>query len=134
LGPVSICREPQKGRTGKQSQGGMPSNLDANSPVALHVFGCGHGDTILVRLPHDRTVLIDCCLSKSNGVLPRFLRYLDDLGVTRLDYVFQTHPDVDHFLGMADVLKHFSNSGRSIGTWCDGGVNSQRVRALLLNV
>ena len=100
--------------------------------IDLHVFACGHGDTILVRLPNDRTVLIDCCLSKSTGALSRFLEFLANLGISRLDYIFQTHPDIDHFLGMTDVLEHFTKDQRSIGTWCDAGVNAQQVRPLVM--
>src|SRR5687767_13593105 len=71
--------------------------------VQLHVFACGHGDTLLLRLPGDRWVLVDCYLPHADATRARFFQYLDRLEVRRLDYIFLTHPDSDHYLGMAEL-------------------------------
>ncbi len=105
-----------------------PTSSNLNCSVEVHLFACGHGDTLLLRLPIDKWILIDCRLSKSDGTYDRFLDYLETNGVKRLEFVFQTHPDFDHFQGMGDLLKHFTTGGRSIGTWCDAGVNVPQVR------
>jgi beta-lactamase superfamily II metal-dependent hydrolase len=97
--------------------------------VDLHVFACGHGDTLLLKLPaQGRTawILIDCNLPKYDGTLGSFLDYTAKLGISRLDYVFQTHPDRDHFLGMAEVLGYFTRDGRSVGHFADGGQDCQQ--------
>lgn len=105
-----------------------PTNSNVNWSVEVHLFGCGHGDTVLLRLPIDKWILIDCRLPKSDGTYDRFLEYLELLGVTRLDHIFQTHPDFDHFQGMGDLLEHFNKDGRTTGTWCDAGLNAPQVR------
>jgi len=98
--------------------------------VDLHVFACGHGDTLLLRLPGNRWALVDCFLP-SRAVRARFFEFVAVHGIERLDYVFQTHPDYDHFFGMTHVLDYFTRDGRSLGYWCDGGLNGQRVQSLL---
>lgn len=99
--------------------------------IEIHFFGCGHGDTILIKLPVDKWILVDCNLPSKDGVLDRFFSYTEDLQINRLDYVFQTHPDYDHFQGMEKVLAHFTSNGRSIGTWCDAGINLQQIKGLM---
>ena len=94
-------------------------------------FSCGHGDTLLLRLPGNRWILVDCHLTKNDGTYDRFFGFVKSRKIDRLDLIFLTHPDIDHFLGMEDVLKYFTQSNRSVGTWCDGGPNSHQVRAAL---
>jgi beta-lactamase superfamily II metal-dependent hydrolase len=76
-------------------------------------------------------MLIDCHLSKSDGTFDRFLRLLAKMGVDRLDWILLTHPDTDHFLGMKDVLDHFTSDGRSLGWWYYNGLNARDVQALI---
>ena len=94
----------------------------------IHVFACGHGDTILLRLPDNRWSLVDCNLPKAGGIRDRFFGFLADHRINRLDYIFQTHPDTDHFHGMVEVLDYFTSNDRTVGWWCDGGLNSRDVR------
>ena len=111
----------------------LPATEGSETPLAVecHFFSCGHGDTVLLRLPGDHWVLIDCHLTKADGMYERFFYFLESRNVKRLEYVFQTHPDLDHFLGMIDILRYFTKDGRSIGCWCDSGPNSQQVRERL---
>ena len=101
---------------------------EAPLTVECHVFACGHGDTILLCLPGNHWILIDCHLTKYDGVYDGFFGFLEQRNITRLEYIFQTHPDIDHFLGMVDILQYFSSDGRSVGYWCDSGPSSQQVR------
>jgi len=100
-----------------QAANTMPGHTNSEQEFTIEIilFACGHGDTILLRLPVDKWILIDCCLPKLTFVFDRFLQFLDNRGIRRFEYVFQTHPDFDHFLGMADLLRHFTRDGRSIG-------------------
>ncbi len=98
--------------------------------VRIVVFACGHGDTILVAFPGNKWALIDCYLPNAS-IRDRFFALIEQLGISRLEYIFQTHPDFDHFYGMTDVLEHFSREGRSIGCWCDGGLYAQSVQSLI---
>jgi len=97
------------------------------------LFACGHGDTILVRLPDGRWVLVDCYLPKTGGVRSRFFDFVEEKQIQTLALVFQTHPDYDHFLGMHDVLSHFIESdGKSVGFYFDSGLTVQQIRELLV--
>ena len=104
-----------------------PSEVSSNSDaeltwqVEIHIFACGHGDTLLLRFPGGENHLIDCCLPKRDGTRDRFFQYLVALGVKRLDSVFLTHPDQDHLLGMAEVIQHFVDEQEGVGFFRTGG-------------
>ena len=56
------------------------SHASSETPtVELHLFQCGHGDTLLLRLPGPQWALVDCYLPKSNGRFDKFIAYLDAL-------------------------------------------------------
>ncbi len=61
-----------------------------------------HGESILVRTPQGRTVLIDGGLPQGG---PQVAAYLRAQGVTSLDLVVATHDDPDHFGGLPLVLE-----------------------------
>jgi competence protein ComEC len=62
------------------------------------------GDSILIHTPNDKFILIDAGVPESG---PQLVKYLKDLGVTKLDAVFNTHPHVDHIGGIPDIVKNF---------------------------
>jgi beta-lactamase superfamily II metal-dependent hydrolase len=97
----------------------------------VYVLHCGQGDTILVRLPDDRWVLVDCYLPKQPGIHEKFFAFLAAQQVKHLAMIVQTHPDFDHYHGMLDVVKHFTSGDRRLGSYFDSGVGPQEVRALL---
>jgi beta-lactamase superfamily II metal-dependent hydrolase len=113
------------------------STVDTNSSkpdppgVEIHVFACGHGDTILLRLPMDRWVLIDCHLPEADGTRARFFGFVESLNISRLDFIILTHPDLDHYLGMTEVLTYFANKRNGLGVFCDSGPTAQRIRLAL---
>jgi beta-lactamase superfamily II metal-dependent hydrolase len=108
-----------------------PSNSEQGH-LEVHLFACGHGDTILVRLPDGRWVLIDCHLPKAGGVRKRFFHFVQERKIETLALVFQTHPDYDHFLGMRDVLEHFlQKDGHPVIQYVDSGLTPQEIRDLL---
>lgn len=98
--------------------------------VSLRVFACGHGDMILVGLPGPRWGLIDCHLP-SQDATKRFFDKLDTLEVERLEFVILTHPDSDHFLGMADVLARFAKAGQPVPRFFDSGLGWFQVSELM---
>ncbi len=110
-----------------------PSSPHVNSDrisIEMYLFECGHGDTIFLRLPVDRWILIDCHL-RSRATRERFFRFVEEMGIQRIEYIFQTHPDFDYFCGMDRVLEHFTKDGRTIGYWCDAGLDAKEVQALV---
>ena len=117
---------------GKQASHGNsspdPSNFKTLK-VELFVFSCGHGDTIVIHLPDNRWCLVDCNL-KSKVKRQGFLEFLDSKEVERFDFIFQTHPDLDHFGGMKQLLQDFIKKNGTLGYWCDGGVGLPQIQPL----
>ncbi len=120
-----------------------PAPVESHSPalpysddpgIDVHLFHCGHGDTILVRLPGDRWGLVDCYLPKQHGVRNAFFEFLANHQIKTLDFIIQTHPDRDHYHGMKAVIDHFLNRGETIGYYIDTGLNAGRARDLLRSI
>lgn len=72
--------------------------------MEIYVLGPGVGESVVVRMPDGRTVVVDCCVDDGTN-LPAAL--LDDLGVDHIDLLVLTHPDLDHVRGMADLVRRF---------------------------
>ena len=101
--------------------------------IEVFFFHCGHGDTILIRLPDDRWFLIDCFLPEQYGIREKFFRFLDQKKVRTFDFIFQTHPDYDHYHGMQAVISHFLKRGERIKYYLDTGLTARRASDLLRN-
>ena len=95
-----------------------------SSSVALdiYVFNCGHGDTILIRLPDGRWGMVDCFLPLEAGVRDRFFEFVKTKGIQTLTFIFQTHPHHDHFHGMEAVIEYFLAKGQKIERYHDSGL------------
>ena len=81
----------------------------------------GQGDATLISLPSGEHILIDAGGEswRDTGkavVAPA----LEELGIDRLDLVILTHPDFDHFGGMASVLTRY----RPKELWTNGDLES----------
>ena len=63
----------------------------------------GQADSILVR-NEDQTMLIDAGTNEQGKTV---VEYLNNLGVTKIDYLIGTHPHEDHIGGLDDVIKNF---------------------------
>ena len=82
---------------------------DGNAQV--HFIDVGQGDCSLLIADDGTTMLIDCGEREYSAIV---LRYIRDLGITRLDYVLATHPHSDHMGGMADIISSDIEIGRFI--------------------
>lgn len=71
--------------------------------TAVHFIDVGQGDSALL-LSGGQAVLVDAGTEESGAAV---VRYLKDLGVTRLYAAVATHPHADHIGGMAQVLDTF---------------------------
>jgi competence protein ComEC len=76
----------------------------ASADVAVHFIDIGQGDAELIMLPGGKTLLID---AGDNGQETRLLSYLQNAGVSRIDYLVGTHPHADHIGGMREVVDRF---------------------------
>lgn len=71
--------------------------------LTIHFLDVGQGDSILIEY-ENKSMLIDAGESdQGEGVIT----YLQDQGISTLDYVVATHPHSDHVGGMDEVLKNF---------------------------
>lgn len=68
--------------------------------LQVHMIDVGQADCFLL-IQGDQTALVDCG-TRSTG--EDAIAYLKEIGVTKLDYVFGTHPHDDHMGGMYDVI------------------------------
>lgn len=100
--------------------------------VTIHLFACGDGDTVVLCLPDNRNVLVDCYLPQRPGTFQRFQQFLAARNIDSFDLVVLTHPDEDHFTGMARVVREYS---RDDGTtrFIDGGMNDKELLAYFKN-
>ncbi len=71
--------------------------------TAVHFIDVGQGDSALL-LSGGQAVLVDAGTAESGAAV---VRYLEDLGVTRLYAAVATHPHADHIGGMTQVLDTF---------------------------
>ncbi len=77
--------------------------------LSITFLDIGHGDSALVEFPHGRTMLIDGggSLTGSYDTGESVVaRYLWSLGITSIDDVVASHPQVDHIGGLGFVIRH----------------------------
>lgn len=73
----------------------------ADSPLTIHMLDMGQADSVLIRST-GMNVLID---AGENDQGDQVLRYLEDLGIGKLDIVIGTHPHSDHIGGLDTVIR-----------------------------
>lgn len=71
--------------------------------LKLHMIDVGQADCFLF-MKGDKVALVDCG-TRSTG--KDAVEYIKSLGITRIDYVFGTHPHHDHMGGMYDIITNF---------------------------
>ncbi len=71
-----------------------------NGNLQLHYISVGQGDGALMITPKGKTVLFDSGLRGGSKILA----YLDQLGITKIDYLVTSHYHADHCGGVAQVF------------------------------
>lgn len=79
------------------------NNQEVEGELTLTMIDVGQADCFLL-MQNETTALIDCG-TRSTG--DDAVEYLKSIGITKLDYVFGTHPHDDHMGGMYDVITNF---------------------------
>lgn len=74
------------------------------SEMEVHYINVGHGDSIIIKYPHGKIVLIDAGKEEYGG---KIVKYLKSMNVDKIDYVIASHYDMDHIGGMPAVLENF---------------------------
>ena len=87
-----------------------PTHQEASQPVqnvegqlVVHMIDVGQADSFLL-VQDSMTAMVDCG-TRSSG--KDAVAYLQELGVTKINYVIGTHPHDDHMGGMYDVITNF---------------------------
>lgn len=101
---------------------------DVLGKIELHFLDVGQGDSTLVILPNNKTMLIDAGKREYGTSV---VNYIKKLNISKIDYLVMTHPDADHIGGMSTVINNFD-----IGTIYMSDVTSttKTFEDLLLNI
>ena len=79
--------------------------LPGPDQLVVYVLGPGVGESQVLVFPDGRCVVVDACMSRGVNLPAELLKHL---GLARIDLLVLTHPDQDHFLGFAGLVKDFS--------------------------
>ena len=79
------------------------STIPQDNNLRVYCLDVGQGDSILIT-NNNKTMLID---ASTNEMGSRVVKYLNDLGIKKIDYLVGTHPHEDHIGGLANVIKNF---------------------------
>jgi len=71
--------------------------------VSVHYIDVGQGDSIFIN-SESGNMLIDC---GEAGETEKVIKYISDMGITKLDYVIGTHAHSDHMGGMYKIVNAF---------------------------
>lgn len=73
--------------------------------LTIHYIDVGQGDCTLICLPDDKVMMIDAAEASEADTI---IEYVQNLGITTIDYFVVTHSDSDHSGGAYSILKTFN--------------------------
>ena len=85
------------------SQNEQQVEFVAQEDLLIDFIDVGQADSILIR-NQDEVMLIDAGTNEAGETV---VNYLQNLGITKIDYLIGTHPHEDHIGGLDDVINHF---------------------------
>jgi competence protein ComEC len=74
------------------------------SLLKIHLIDIGQGDSMLLQMPNQKSVLIDTGPSSAKE---RLVNYLKAQGIAQIDLLIHTHAHADHIGSSAYVIDHF---------------------------
>lgn len=81
-----------------------------NASFEIHFVDVGHGDAILIKLPDNKTMMVDCGSKEAYNDLSRYIDkvfFKSDRNRT-IDYFILTHSDTDHIGNMQSVINAYN--------------------------
>lgn len=90
---------------------GLLLSLDRSTKNELRVtfLAVGHGGCVVIEVPDGRVLLYDAGTTIGPDAVRRVVApFLWSRGISRVDEVFLSHADLDHFNGLPELLKRFS--------------------------
>lgn len=82
---------------------GCISKIPNDNTLRVYCLDVGQGDSILIN-NNGKTMLID---ASTNDMGNTVVKYLQSLGIKKIDYLVGTHPHEDHIGGLDDVINNF---------------------------
>lgn len=76
--------------------------------MEIHIIDVGQGDSILIKTPNSKTLLIDGGTNESEHIVKG---YLKKHKIKTIDFLIATHPDSDHIGGLDAVVNKFNVKG-----------------------
>lgn len=73
---------------------------------SVQFIDVGNGDSIFIRFPDGKTMLIDCG-EPSDTIFRNITSVIDAYGVSQIDYLVLTHPDIDHVGNANSVIEKY---------------------------
>lgn len=80
------------------------SEISSEEQLKVHVIDVGQGDSIFIELPYKKSMLIDAGEAKEAD---NIIKYIQELGYSKLDYIIGTHPHTDHIGGLSKIINTF---------------------------
>ena len=79
-----------------------------NFDFQVHVIDVGQGDAILIKLPSNKTLLIDCGEAEyTTQVISYINQYMKNENLNKIDYFILTHSDADHVGSGQSIIENF---------------------------
>ncbi|SET42087.1 competence protein ComEC [Natronincola peptidivorans] len=75
--------------------------FEEDTALSIHVIDVGQGDSILIKTPNGKTMLIDGGEPAAGKTV---VSYLKKRKVKKIDLLVATHPHADHIGGLIDVI------------------------------
>src|SRR5262245_17967869 len=79
----------------------------ANGHLQIHFMDVGQGDGAVLISPNGEVVLFDVGKDMKRKDCTKAVSYLDQLHITKVDYLFVSHYHFDHIGCIPDVLEEF---------------------------
>ena len=102
---------------------GRLEDVDMNACVKIHFIDVGQGDSILIELDKDTTMLIDAGHTGTNGNnfnKDVYFSYIDSILESSgkdIDYLIATHPDADHISLLPTVFDRYQVNNTYMNEW-----------------